>query len=68
MWKVLFFKVHQCYGTELGLTSDDEDYIPPVTEEDKLSVRLSDSFIEVSFSYQLISGFNLFNLHSSNYR
>ncbi|CAG9858589.1 unnamed protein product [Phyllotreta striolata] len=40
--------VHQCYGSELGLTSDDEDYIPPpATEEDKLSVRLSvESFSE----------------------
>ncbi|KAJ8921707.1 hypothetical protein NQ315_010617 [Exocentrus adspersus] len=40
--------VHQCYGTELGLTSDDEDYIAPITEDDKLSVRLisADSFNE----------------------
>ena len=30
--------VHFCYGDELGLTSDDEDYIPPqVPEEDKIS-------------------------------
>lgn len=43
--------VHTCYGDELGLTSDDDDYIPPANEEDKLSglnVRLSvDSFSEV---------------------
>ncbi|KAJ8970115.1 hypothetical protein NQ317_000569 [Molorchus minor] len=39
--------VHQCYGSELGLTSDDEDYIAPVTEDEKLSARLSvDSFVE----------------------
>ncbi|KAJ8934330.1 hypothetical protein NQ314_013371, partial [Rhamnusium bicolor] len=39
--------VHQCYGSELGLTSDDEDYIPPIVEDDKLSVRLSvESFSE----------------------
>jgi hypothetical protein len=42
--------VHTCYGDELGLTSDDEDYIPPPSEEDKLSnmsVRLSvESFSE----------------------
>ncbi|KAJ9582476.1 hypothetical protein L9F63_003169, partial [Diploptera punctata] len=42
--------VHTCYGDELGLTSDDEDYIPPAADEDKLSaisVRLSvDSFSE----------------------
>ncbi|XP_033610597.1 protein Aster-B isoform X4 [Cryptotermes secundus] len=42
--------VHTCYGDELGLTSDDDDYIPPANEEDKLSginVRLSvDSFLE----------------------
>lgn len=44
--------VHTCYGDELGLTSDDDDYIPPANEEDKLSgisMRLSvDSFSEVS--------------------
>ncbi|XP_022906025.1 protein Aster-B isoform X2 [Onthophagus taurus] len=39
--------VHQCYGDELGLTSDDEDYIAPGTEEEKLSGRLSvESFSE----------------------
>nr|CAD7398039.1 unnamed protein product [Timema cristinae] len=42
--------VHSCYGEELGLTSDDEDYIHPVLEEDKISnigVPLSvDSFVE----------------------
>ncbi|KAK9871360.1 hypothetical protein WA026_011625 [Henosepilachna vigintioctopunctata] len=27
--------VHKSYGAELGLTSDDEDYIAPGTEEDK---------------------------------
>jgi len=46
--------VHTCYGDELGLTSDDEDYIPPASEEDKLSntsVRLSvDSLSEESRS------------------
>ncbi|XP_066997865.1 protein Aster-B isoform X2 [Anabrus simplex] len=45
--------VHTCYGDELGLTSDDEDYIPPVTEEDKvsgISARFSvDSFSEFVF-------------------
>ncbi|XP_044738582.1 protein Aster-B-like isoform X2 [Chrysoperla carnea] len=41
--------VHFCYGDELGLTSDDEDYIPPNNEDDKLTVgqRLSvESIIE----------------------
>lgn len=41
--------VHQSYGDELGLTSDDEDYnyIAPGSEEDKLSSRLPiDSFSE----------------------
>uniref|UniRef100_A0A6P7FYF8 Protein Aster-B isoform X3 n=1 Tax=Diabrotica virgifera virgifera TaxID=50390 RepID=A0A6P7FYF8_DIAVI len=39
--------VHQSYGNELGLTSDDEDYVPPANEEDKLSVRHSvESFSE----------------------
>ncbi|KAL0131938.1 hypothetical protein PUN28_000011 [Cardiocondyla obscurior] len=47
MWQL----VHACYGDELGLTSDDEDYVPPlhVTEDEsqKLSTRLSvESFSE----------------------
>lgn len=50
--------VHTCYGDELGLTSDDDDYIPPANEEDKLSglnVRLSmDSFSEVSVKFALL--------------
>lgn len=25
--------VHSCYGEELGLTSDDDDYIAPVSSE-----------------------------------
>lgn len=29
--------VHSCYGDELGLTSDDDDYIPPT-----MNSRLSD--------------------------
>ncbi|KAF3848234.1 hypothetical protein F7725_021262 [Dissostichus mawsoni] len=29
--KELWHFVHQCYGNELGLTSDDEDYVPPTT-------------------------------------
>jgi hypothetical protein len=54
MWQL----VHTCYGDELGLTSDDDDYIPPANEEDKLSglnVRLSmDSFSEVSVKLPLL--------------
>ncbi|EZA60552.1 GRAM domain-containing protein 1B [Ooceraea biroi] len=41
--------VHACYGDELGLTSDDEDYVPPLpaADDDKLSTRLSiESFSE----------------------
>ncbi|XP_043935294.1 protein Aster-A [Protopterus annectens] len=30
--KELWHIVHQCYGTELGLTSDDEDYVSPNDE------------------------------------
>ncbi|XP_074033208.1 GRAM domain containing 1B isoform X4 [Leptinotarsa decemlineata] len=42
--------VHQCYGRELGLTSEDEDYIDPCVEEDKLSVQLSvESFSEQGY-------------------
>ncbi|CAL7941744.1 unnamed protein product [Xylocopa violacea] len=46
MWQL----VHSCYGDELGLTSDDEDYVPPLQppDEEKLSTRLSvESFSEV---------------------
>ncbi|XP_063982134.1 protein Aster-B-like isoform X2 [Diachasmimorpha longicaudata] len=38
MWQL----VHTCYGEELGLTSDDEDYISPsAQEEEKIPSRLS---------------------------
>lgn len=43
--------VHSCYGDELGLTSDDEDYVPPLPspDDEKLSTRLSlESFSEVT--------------------
>ncbi|XP_017777204.1 PREDICTED: GRAM domain-containing protein 1B-like, partial [Nicrophorus vespilloides] len=33
--------VHDSYGAELGLTSDDEDYIAPGTEDEKFSGRMS---------------------------
>lgn len=46
-------QVHQCYGDELGLTSDDEDYVAPGTEDDKLSASIG-SFSEVSFFYIFI--------------
>ncbi|XP_015591084.1 GRAM domain-containing protein 1B isoform X2 [Cephus cinctus] len=45
MWQL----VHTCYGDELGLTSDDEDYVPPLPapDDEKLSTRLSmESFSE----------------------
>ncbi|XP_035734691.1 protein Aster-B-like isoform X7 [Vespa mandarinia] len=45
MWQL----VHTSYGDELGLTSDDEDYVPPLaaTDEEKFSTRLSvESFSE----------------------
>lgn len=39
MWQL----VHACYGDQLGLTSDDEDYVPPLPPADdkKLSSQLS---------------------------
>lgn len=44
--------VHERYGKELGITSDDEDYnslLTSVSNEDKLSKHLSiDSVSEVS--------------------
>ncbi|XP_029045428.2 LOW QUALITY PROTEIN: protein Aster-B-like [Osmia bicornis bicornis] len=49
MWQL----VHSCYGDELGLTSDDEDYVPPLppVDDEKLSTRLSiESFSEVEHS------------------
>lgn len=49
MWQL----VHACYGDELGLTSDDEDYVPPLpaADDEKLSTRLSvESFSEVSLT------------------
>ncbi|XP_053971245.1 protein Aster-B-like isoform X1 [Hylaeus anthracinus] len=49
MWQL----VHSCYGDELGLTSEDEDYVPPISppDEEKLSTRLSvESFSEVEGS------------------
>ncbi|XP_060717434.1 protein Aster-A isoform X1 [Tachysurus vachellii] len=30
--KELWYIVHQCYGTELGLTSEDDDYVSPTSE------------------------------------
>ena len=51
MWQL----VHSCYGDELGLTSDDEDYVPPLppADDEKLSTRLSvESFSEVIYIYQ----------------
>lgn len=30
--KELWHIVHQCYGTELGLTSEDDDYVSPTSE------------------------------------
>ncbi|XP_045482958.1 protein Aster-B-like isoform X1 [Harmonia axyridis] len=38
--------VHQSYGAELGLTSDDEDYIAPGTEEIKTTKASSESLLE----------------------
>lgn len=31
----LALQVHNCYGDELGLTSDDEDYIDPSIQEEE---------------------------------
>ncbi|XP_035382003.1 protein Aster-A isoform X2 [Electrophorus electricus] len=31
--KELWHIVHQCYGTELGLTSEDDDYVSPTAEQ-----------------------------------
>ncbi|XP_065170419.1 protein Aster-B isoform X2 [Atheta coriaria] len=42
MWQL----VHNSYGAELGLTSDDEDYIAPGTEDDKMSKISAESYSE----------------------
>uniref|UniRef100_A0A8C2ZJD4 GRAM domain containing 1A n=1 Tax=Cyclopterus lumpus TaxID=8103 RepID=A0A8C2ZJD4_CYCLU len=39
--KELWHIVHQCYGTELGLTSEDDDYVSPTTEHMNASFRSS---------------------------
>lgn len=39
-------QVHNSYGAELGLTSDDEDYIAPGTEDDKMSKISAESYSE----------------------
>uniref|UniRef100_A0A8C4R8S2 GRAM domain containing 1Bb n=1 Tax=Eptatretus burgeri TaxID=7764 RepID=A0A8C4R8S2_EPTBU len=36
--------VHQCYGNELGLTSEDEDYVPP--EDDISNIGFSEDLVE----------------------
>ena len=54
MWQL----VHTCYGDELGLTSDDEDYVPPLPppDDEKLSTRLSvESFSEVGVFFKFIT-------------
>ncbi|GLV31450.1 GRAM domain containing 1B [Carabus blaptoides fortunei] len=49
--------VHQCYGDELGLTSDDEDYIAPGSEDLKQSARISvESFSEDCTGDPLMDG------------
>lgn len=32
---IVFSQVHNCYGDQLGLTSDDEDYIDPYENRDE---------------------------------
>lgn len=61
---MVFFllQVHNCYGDELGLTSDDEDYIDPTIQEEEKegkpyhiqkqnSTKSTDSQSEVSFTF-----------------
>ncbi|XP_014242705.1 GRAM domain-containing protein 1B-like isoform X2 [Cimex lectularius] len=48
--------VHLCYGDELGLTSDDDDYVAPTAPEDKRPLmikadqNLLDSYLEEGFT------------------
>lgn len=53
--------VHSCYGNELGLTSDDDDYIAPsllskTLSDSKMSNKQSaESLSEVRFMYNIYS-------------
>lgn len=40
MWQL----VHSSYGDELGLTSDDEDYVPPVRSTEATKVENNVNF------------------------
>lgn len=40
--------VHVSYGEELGLTSDDEDYVPSLEESKVASKLASEVFFQVS--------------------
>ncbi|KAL1131695.1 hypothetical protein AAG570_011308, partial [Ranatra chinensis] len=52
MWQ----RVHSCYGEELGLTSDDDDYIAPSNPDDeKQSLSKSDRQSLESFSEESVS-------------
>lgn len=51
----LWHWVHVCYGEELGLTSDDEDYVPPSLDESKISSKLaSQEFSEVGVFFLFV--------------
>ncbi|GAA6085712.1 protein Aster-A isoform X2 [Tachysurus ichikawai] len=45
--KELWHIVHQCYGTELGLTSEDDDYVSPTSEHVNGLLPADDSSSEV---------------------
>uniref|UniRef100_A0A8B9LC77 GRAM domain containing 1Bb n=1 Tax=Astyanax mexicanus TaxID=7994 RepID=A0A8B9LC77_ASTMX len=47
--KELWHFVHQCYGNELGLTSDDEDYVPPDDDFNTMGNQLN-KLDQISYS------------------
>uniref|UniRef100_A0A8D2IXH5 GRAM domain containing 1A n=1 Tax=Varanus komodoensis TaxID=61221 RepID=A0A8D2IXH5_VARKO len=48
----LWLIVHQCYGSELGLTSEDDDYVSPI---DEINDENTDSQVDASSSHTVTS-------------
>ncbi|CDQ71579.1 unnamed protein product [Oncorhynchus mykiss] len=49
--KELWHFVHQCYGNELGLTSDDEDYVPPDDDFNTMGLGFSNDCLACFTNY-----------------
>lgn len=55
--------MHNCYGDELGLTSDDEDYIDPYENRDDETAQPGQSKITDSVS-EVGNGFGRFSMRN----